>query len=217
MTQATGKIKATVSATCNAASKAVMTGIYATFRSASFNAQTSYQNNGSASQSCSGLTCNATFTYPISKTGLYALLVNGTAARGTAIAISDTGGYDVAYNGQLQPYPRVADTRHEYGLVPFPEPPPKIQHCPQNGKTQPADCSTRGNTFRDDLIKFYTHLGLSVDSSFDAHHIQEICFGGSDVAADNGVFLARADHTEFTLWWRGVNVNGLGTDCASTE
>jgi hypothetical protein len=29
------------------------------------------------------------------------------------------------------------------------------------------------------LITFYTHLGLTVNLSFEAHHIQEICFGGS--------------------------------------
>lgn len=130
-------IKAAIQGTCSAASKAVWTGIHAQLRSASLNAQTTYQSNGTLSQSCSGQTCTATFTYPITKTGLYALLVNGTATNGKSTTTSDTGGYDIPYNDQSQPYPRVADTRHEYDLVPFPVPPPIIQHCPKTDRPSP--------------------------------------------------------------------------------
>jgi hypothetical protein len=192
------------------------------------NNQSSVIGGSTKTAKCGGSSCNASITFGSRSTGLYDISVSYTAHfPQESPKQSVSVGFVVPYNKSGVAYPQHADTRMAaYTIVPFPAPPPAIQGCPQNGSTQPTGCSNRssapdGTSFAANLKALYVSQGWpqAVFSSVspEAHHIQPLCWGGANDSAKNGVYLAHADHLDYTTWWTGVSVSGVSETCSSTE
>jgi hypothetical protein len=108
--------------------------------------------------------------------------------------------------------PVIIDGEH-VSLLGFPGPPNKFQDCYGPRKRDAGCDTTRTTRFKKDLAEYYEQnaaAGYKLPSPLDGwegHHILPLAWGGRN-QPDNGVFLTRSVHTEFSQWWCYFSLDG---------
>lgn len=127
----------------------------------------------------------------------------------------DESSFVVPFNALGAAYPQFHDTRFPAqevkALVQFPQTPPLIQRCPPNGRRRAqAGCHERNDQgdFRVQLTKEYIarnwDRAILSERNREAHHVQELQWGGDNDVSYNGVFLRDYVHDIFSEWWRNL-------------
>ncbi len=128
----------------------------------------------------------------------------------------EAASFVVPYNSLGATYPQYHDTRFALQpdgkpLVPFPKTPPIIQKCPPQGQRRSqSGCHERNDQgdFRKELIREYAARGwdraILRQRPLEAHHIQELQWGGDNDVSYNGVLLLESIHREYSVWWRSL-------------
>jgi hypothetical protein len=165
---------------------------------------------------CGTAACTKSFTYHIPK-GSY--IVSGTTyyyvTGGDTIHFqSGIAEITAPYNSKGIIYPQFQDTRTlAPQIVGFPEPPALFRRCPYTIQGKVSACPARSNSFAVDLGAYYQRSGFPLAilkySDAEAHHIQPVSWGGNSLM-ENGVFLVKSAHDQYTNWWKAVNL-GTGT------